>query len=248
MYPHEYRTMRSVEDTHWWYRGLRTLVWQTLRSLGADAASCRILDAGCGTGGAMLEVNRHIPGAQLFGIDPSELAIGEARERHAGWLARASADKLPFGSECFDFVLSLDVLYIDGVDDQKALAESYRVLKRGGSVIVNVPAFEFLRGEHDRAISTARRYTRSGLQKMLSANGFSVQRLTYWNTTLFPIVAIWRPLSRLRSNNSTPVSDLKPLPKWMNGILSSLILTETKAAQSISLPIGSSVFGIARKS
>lgn len=248
MYPHEYRTMRAVEDSHWWYRGLRTLVWQSLRSMVANGASCRILDAGCGTGGTMLEVNRHIPDAQLFGIDPSELAIAGTQERHAGWLARASADRLPFCDETFDFVLSLDVLYIDGVDDQKALAESYRVLKRGGSVIVNVPAFEFLRGEHDRAISTARRYTRSGLQKMFSANGFTVQRLTYWNTTLFPVVAVWRPLSRLRSNNSTPASDLKPLPNWMNRLLSSLILTETKVAQSVSLPIGSSVFGIARKS
>ena len=58
-------------------------------------------------------------------------------------------------------MLSLDVLYHDDVDQEKAVAELARVLHPQGFLVLNLPAFPALAGRHDTAVSGARRYTAS---------------------------------------------------------------------------------------
>jgi len=43
---------KEVEDWHWWYRVRRDILDQQLTRLQLDPARARILDVGCGTGGA----------------------------------------------------------------------------------------------------------------------------------------------------------------------------------------------------
>jgi hypothetical protein len=51
MSPAEIELMASVEGEHWWYRGLRDALGQTLQGPRAGIPSrARILDAGCGSG------------------------------------------------------------------------------------------------------------------------------------------------------------------------------------------------------
>jgi hypothetical protein len=56
-------------------------------------------------------VRRPYAKAQLFGVDLSEHSIGHcnARQLRAS-ITQASAEKLPFASDTFDYVLSIDVL------------------------------------------------------------------------------------------------------------------------------------------
>lgn len=247
MEPYEYDTMRSVEDTYWWYTGLRTLVAQnTLKAL-RNVSSPKLLDAGCGTGGMMEVLHRILPESELIGIDFSPYAVEFTKQRNIGTVNQASVESLPFPNAFFDLVISLDVLYMQGVDEARSLAEFYRVLKSGGSLLINLPAFEFLKGKHDLAIHTARRYRSRRVCKLLAAAGFVVETTTYWNTILFPVVALVRPLSMIFGNKEAPRSDLKPLPIFVNKILTWLILREIQLTQYMSLPFGSSIFVIAKK-
>ncbi|HLW34534.1 MAG TPA: class I SAM-dependent methyltransferase, partial [Chthoniobacterales bacterium] len=50
MQSNEYATMFRVEETHWWYRALHDLIFETLHRELPDWRSKKILDAGCGTG------------------------------------------------------------------------------------------------------------------------------------------------------------------------------------------------------
>ena len=47
-----YESMYATEDGHWWYRGMERITISLLNQLYPSPRNLRILDAGCGTGGA----------------------------------------------------------------------------------------------------------------------------------------------------------------------------------------------------
>lgn len=244
---YEYDTMRSVEDTYWWYAGLHNLVAQNALKALKNSTDRKVLDAGCGTGGMMQVLRRVLPESELIGIDLSPSAVEFTQQRNIGIVKQASVESLPFPNGFFDLVISLDVVYIKGVDDSQAFVEFNRVLKSGGRAIINLPAFDFLKGQHSLAVHEERRYTKRKLRRLLSNAGFVVEKTTYWNATLFPFMALWRPLSLMFANKQSPRSDLKLLPGFINSVMTWLILREIQLTQYISLPFGSSVFAVAQK-
>lgn len=83
-----------------------------------------------------------------------------------------SAYKIPRENECFDTVLCTAVLeHLEEPD--KAIAESNRVLKKGGIAIYTVPFFWHLH-EEPRDFY---RYTKYGLKYLFEKNGFEVVEL-----------------------------------------------------------------------
>ena len=245
MKPEEHDIMRAVEDHYWWYQALRQHV---LDSIAPATPKFSLLDAGCGSGGMLAALRAKFPQAQLSGIDESEHAIKICRERNTGaHLLQAGVHELPFPSDAFDVVLSLDVWVNAGVDDALAAHETHRVMRRGGKLILNLAAFDFLKGAHDEAVGAVRRYTRPQVRALLEGAGFAVDRLTYWNATLTPPIALLRWLSRGQLARDEARSDFRPLPTLVNSILKNLAALELKASRHLSLPFGTSVFAVARK-
>ena len=67
--------MRAVEDSYWWYTGLRTRVVESLLHALDTNNKLRMLDVGCGTGGMMSCLPVHIsPMLDIIGIDYSDQA------------------------------------------------------------------------------------------------------------------------------------------------------------------------------
>src|SRR3954447_11338595 len=220
MKPEEHDIMRSVEESYWWYQALRGHVVDTIRP---QAERFSLLDAGCGSGGMLARLRREFPEAALSGIDESEHAIELCRERNTGArLIRAGVHELPFPDAAFDVVLSLDVWVNEGVDDALAAHEPERVLRPGGKLILNLAALEFLRGAHDEAVGAVRRYTRPQVRALLEGANFAVERLTYWNATLTPPIALVRWLSRRQLAQGEARSDFRPLPSFLNATLARL--------------------------
>jgi SAM-dependent methyltransferase len=241
----EVDVMRSVEDDLWWYRALREQVLHCLAPLRPDF---ELLDAGCGSGGMLARVHDQFPRAALTGLELNERALELTRLRETGAaLLRGSVDALPFADATFDVVLSLDVLIVGGVDERMAVAEMHRVLRSGGRLILNLPAFKFLRGSHDIAVNIARRYDRPQLKALLSDAGFALEQWTYWNMSLLPAVAGVRWLSRRRANQPHVRSDLKPMWPPFNNLLAALARAEFAISRRVPLPFGTSIFGVARK-
>lgn len=188
-----YLATRQMEDRLWWYRGMRRISERLLdRYVGTGPLD--ILDAGCGTGGAMVWLSRR---GRVVGVDLSELALAFCRERRLQRLARASITQLPFAPETFDLVACLDVLYHLWVEDRAALREFARVLRPGGFLLVRVAAIDWLRGEHDHAGFTRQRYSLGELRAKLEAAGLEVLAASYANALLFPVAAAKRALDGL---------------------------------------------------
>ena len=101
-----------------------------------------VLDIGCGNGYAVRAISQRVfPGGQAEGVDVSPEMIEQAQHHPDNppqvRFVVSPADVLPFESEQWDRVLSVEALYYMP-DPLAALKEWHRVLRPGGSVWVMV--------------------------------------------------------------------------------------------------------------
>lgn len=242
----EYKIMYEAEDVHWWYRGLRGTLFTMLRLDRANSRALRILDAGCGTGGNLAALQQ--AGYDAQGFDFSPVAVEFCRARGLNKVGLGSITNIPYPDNTFDVIISCDVLNDAGTGDEaRALEEIYRVLRPGGRVFLNLPAFSFLKGEHDRATDVARRYTKGEIRRKLKRAGFAPVRLSYWNMLLFPAVLAVRLVRHGRDGKGEPRSDIAVPPAPANWLLTQLMRIERVLINVVDLPIGSSLAVVARR-
>lgn len=221
MRPDEYLKMAEVEDRMWYFQSLHGHIRRELEAGLADrpasgkngrpAGAPQVLDAGCGTGGLIIRLRPAHPEWNYSGIDFMPLACELARERCGGGvdIREASVTALPFAERSFDAVVSADV--ICQVDEPgRALAEFFRVLRPGGLLVINVPAYMWLWSYHDEAVHTKRRYTRPELAGLMRAASFEDVRTTHWNALPFPLV--WAKRKLLRGAGGSSDVQLFPAP------------------------------------
>ena len=250
MRPDEYRFLYELEERHWWFVGMRRVV-ASLLDRDLPAGALQILDAGCGTGFMLTWLRRYGSNPSVYGLDRDPAALEYSAHRGEKRLVRGKVEALPFAADFFDLVTSFDVIYaLPEREAKESFRELARVVKQGGLVLIRVPAFGFLYSQHDRAVDTQHRYTRKELQARLEEQGLKVVRITYANSILFPLVLLWRGLSR--SNRSDPQSDVRPLPRllrWLNPILGWLFALEAVWLRRLPfrLAVGVSVIALARK-
>lgn len=245
MDPREYEIMFHAEDSHWWYRGMQAISRALLNRWLPTTSPLRILDAGCGTGGAMSGFLAEY--GQVTGVDLSTAALAFCRKRHAGQIACASILDLPLDAASFDVVTCFDVLYERGViHELTALREFSRVLLPDGRLFLRLPAYDWLRGRHDEQVHTHRRYTKGLVRELLETSGFTVEHITYANTILFPLAVVKRLGEKFLPTHEIE-SDLTLDTGAYNQIFERLLAHEAFGASRVGLPYGLSVMAVARK-
>jgi SAM-dependent methyltransferase len=113
----------------------------------------------------------------------------------------ASITELPFADASFDAVVSADVV-CQVENPEVAAREFFRVLKPGGVVVINVPAYMWMWSYHDDSCQTKHRYTRLEIAALLGGAGFREVRTTHWNALPFPVVWAKRKLFRTPRDTS----------------------------------------------
>ncbi len=244
--------MYALEESLWWFVGMRPVVAAVLDPLCPPGRARDVLDAGCGTGGMLTWLERYAGGGRVAGIDFSADALDFCRGRGLRDVARASVTALPFADETFDLVTSFDVLVqLPGEgSDELALREMLRVLRPGGIAFVRAAAYEWMRSGHDEALGTQRRYVRGELRRKMEGAGFRVLRATYANGLLLPLAAL-RRLVLKRVGLSDSGSDVKPLPPglaWVNRAFEGALRFEAGLVRRrLDLPAGLSVICVAER-
>ena len=111
-------------------------LWQAMLDAAGVSPGARLLDAGCGSGGASLLAAQR--GALVNGLDASDALLAIARRRVPdGDFRVGDLEILPYADSTFDVVLAADVLPYTA-RPAVVLGELARVSRRGASVVVAI--------------------------------------------------------------------------------------------------------------
>ncbi len=240
-------------DNHWWFasrtRALKALMDQLL----PKTPNFRLLDVGCGAGNMIHHLSHY---GQVKGIELDPRPVKMAHQRGYDVDQFDATQPMPFDDNSFDAVTALDVIE-HNQDDLAILADSYRVLKPGGFVIITVPALMWLWSHNDDINAHVRRYTAAELKQKLAQTGFTVRRVTYNNFFIFPLAAALILLRRFAKAKPELAShhldeeeyqvEMEPASPLVNAALTLVGKIEAALISQFNLPIGTSLIAVGQK-
>ena len=112
---------------------------------------------------------------------------------------------------------------------------------------MTAPAYAWLWSRHDDAVEHKRRYTRRELTAVLRDAGFDMVRCSYFNTLLFPLVAVVRLGRRLLGIEGDGTQEMALPGRLLNRVLHGLFGLERHLLAHFDLPFGVSLLAVARK-
>jgi SAM-dependent methyltransferase len=193
---------------------------------------------------------------QVKGIEIDPRPVKMARQRGYDVDQFDATQPMPFEANSFEAVTALDVIE-HNQDDLAILADSYRVLKPGGHIIITVPALMWLWSHNDDINAHVRRYTAAELKQKLAQTGFTVRRVTYNNFFVFPLAAALILLRRRAKAEPALAShhlseeeyqvEMEPASPLVNTILTGVGKLEAALIGRLDLPIGTSLIAVGQK-
>jgi SAM-dependent methyltransferase len=250
----QYDIMAEAEERHWWYLGLRDALRRTLACPALRLPdNPSVLDTGCGTGANLRFLSELLQPSYLAGFDLNERALQFARQKCPLADVYLSDICQPVLHRTgFDLILSCDVLYVPGIANAFAgLEQLVALLKPGGLLILGLPAYEWLKSDHDRVVHTRERYSLSQAQKLLDDLQLDTVRMTYRLSSLLPLVILKRLPALVgwrRKQSQERQSELQQPSGMVNRLLLlNLQLENRLIARGIRLPFGSSILCVGRK-
>ena len=237
-----YRIFFEIQKKHWWFVTKKSIVIDTIHRYFHTKADVKVLDIGCGSG-LMLSALERI--GQTYGMDMSDEAISFSKELFSGRVEKGFLpNQVPFDKDFFNLITALDVIeHID--EDVEALKAIRALLVADGKAVITVPACMWLWSNFDEMNEHKRRYTLAELKQKLELAGFSIEKISYYNTILFPVVFVVRMLNNLLGRNGS--SDMDMPNKPLNFTLEKIFGFEKYLLRFINLPFGVSVIAVVKK-
>ena len=245
-----YQQLFELEDRHWWHLGMREIATALLRSQPHSRSYHHVLDAGCGTGGAMAWVQHRLSAEVVIGVDIAREALELCRSRPGLLSVQGSVLVLPFCSASFDLLVCQDVLQhlpTDGAD-VRALEEMHRVLRPGGLLLVRANSRLGMWQETTAWDADFQRYTLPEIISRVRAAGFIVKRATYANAlpALYASLKRWVQLRSCHQHQhrnlyeGLNIQDTASRHFWLNQLLLWILKAE---ALYLSAPDRHLIFG-----
>ena len=214
----------------------------------------RVLEVGCGTGNVLSALEEVCSQGTVVGMDLLGEGLQYAQQRTSCSLVQGDLNTPPFSSQ-FDLIGVFDLLE-HLPDDSEILRTLRTMLVEGGRLFLTVPAFQSLWSYMDDAAHHYRRYELTDLKNKLLHAGYQIEYLTYYMTSILPIVWAVRRLASLVDRRPTDdvnrardltIGEYRIVP-IVNDLLIWLLAQEARLiAAGYTMPFGTSLVAIARK-
>lgn len=208
-----------------------------------------MLELGIGNG----DVTRYLfsKGIAMEGVDAYSEAIINCRKTLDIPLYQIHAAEIDF-HDAYDVVGAFDLLeHTD--NDLLVMKKMFEACKKGGRIIVTVPAHRFLWSYFDILAHHKRRYSQKDLIEKIAQAGFQLERVSFFMTLLLPIVFVYRTIIRLSGRDKNLINQKgRLLPEHvpvpiLNTIALFFLKVEKLLLRFIDLPFGTSLILIAKK-
>jgi SAM-dependent methyltransferase len=162
---------------------------QWMYQVTSKRLSGRILEIGSGIGNI----------SQYYLTDNRNIMLSDIRDNYCAYLDKKFG-KLPncegvrlidlvhpdFDATYHDLLNSFDGVFALNVvehiqDDIQAIANAKKLLKKGGRLVILVPAYQSLYNNFDRALEHYRRYTEGSLKNIFKINNLQIIHSQYFN-------------------------------------------------------------------
>ncbi|HEX9924173.1 MAG TPA: methyltransferase domain-containing protein [Anaerolineae bacterium] len=240
-------------QNHWWFASRNRALNAVMGSILLDKPDFRLLDIGCGAGNMIHHLSRY---GQVKGLEIDARPVQVAQQRGYDVDLFDATKPMPFDDSSFDAVTALDVIE-HNEDDLAILADSHRILKPGGHIVITVPAFMWLWSHNDDLNAHVRRYTAGELRQKMTQAGFKVRRITYNNFFVFPMAAALILLRRsadakpdLASHHLDEAEyqvEMEPASPPVNAVLTLVGQVEAGLIRFVNLPMGTSLIAVGEK-
>jgi Methyltransferase domain len=236
-----YEQTHDLAGEHWWYQARACVIARVMQRYLPSDQSFEILEIGSGAG-----VN--VPLLKAFGsvsaVEMHPGARAKISEDHPDVTVRNGAlpDPELLAGKSYGVVGMFDVL-----EHIAAESESLRAVRDhmtpDGKLFVTVPAYQWLWSRHDYVSHHQRRYTKGSLARALTAAGWEIDQIGYFNTFLFPLAVAARLKDRIFDGGST--TGLEKPRDSVNGLFLRVFKSEAGQVARGGFPFGLSVFAVA---
>lgn len=228
-----------ASEDHFWFEWRFNVLMRSIRDLDVSTSDpLRVMDIGCGTG-VLIQQLEHTTHWSIDGVDLNLSSLRKAEIGRGRRLFYDVREERREYLEAYDIVVLFDV--IEHVPDDRGLVlSSIRHLKRGGLVMINVPALSLLMGAYDVATGHLRRYEESSLKKILNGVPVEVKIIRFWGFCLVPLLFLRNAiLRRPKSAARTIESGFRPPNRTVDRVLRMLMRLETGLLDRV--PLGASL-------
>ncbi len=173
----------------------------------AGPAPSMIVEIGCSSGFLLRDLMARLPDHFFLGADYTYGTL-ETLGNHlpAVPLVQFDLTHCPLPDAFADVVVLLNVLeHIE--NDEAAIAELFRIVRPGGSVIIEVPAGSSLFDVYDRVLLHHRRYDMPALLASLRNAGFRIERKSHLGFLLYPAFYFSKRLNQLRYHPGSDIDE-----------------------------------------
>jgi SAM-dependent methyltransferase len=155
-------------------------------------------EIGCGNGLLQRDIEDYY-GTPVAGFELNEIALEKNVSRQSPLYCYNIHQRNAEFRGYFDLLVLFDVL--EHIEDEGGFLQSVKFhLAQSGTLLINVPANQFLYSDYDRAAGHVRRYSIKQLEDVAGRNGFTARAFTYWGLPLVPLLLARKAISMQRSN------------------------------------------------